>query len=132
MTESGVEYLDLDDVLELGRRLLGDPVPVRDMGLLGSAVARPQTTVFGQDAYPAIWTKAAALLQSIVNHHALIDGNKRLGWLATAVFLELNDASVAHAANDDVYDFVIDIAANNPALELIAEGLVRLGTLNQS
>ena len=132
MTESGVEYLDLDDVLELGRRLLGDPVPVRDMGLLGSAVARPQTTVFGQDAYPDIWTKAAALLQSIVNHHALIDGNKRLGWLATAVFLELNDASVAHAANDDVYDFVIDIAANNPALELIAEGLVRLGTLNQS
>ncbi|MCY7298222.1 MAG: type II toxin-antitoxin system death-on-curing family toxin [Ilumatobacteraceae bacterium] len=127
MTASHVEYLDLDDVLELGRRLLGDPVPVRDMGLLGSAVARPQTTVFGQDAYPDIWTKAAALLQSIVNNHALIDGNKRLGWLATAVFLELNEASVAHAANDDVYDLVIDIAANNLALELIAEGLIRLG-----
>jgi len=127
MTASHVEYLDLDDILELGRRLLGDPVPVRDMGLLGSAVARPQTTVFGQDAYPDIWTKAAALLQSIVNNHALIDGNKRLGWLATAVFLELNEASVAHAANDDVYDFVIDIAANNLALELIAEGLIRLG-----
>jgi len=127
MTASHVEYLDLDDILELGRRLLGDPVPVRDMGLLGSAVARPQTTVFGQDAYPDIWTKAAALLQSIVNNHALIDGNKRLGWLATAVFLELDEASVAHAANDDVYDFVIDIAANNLALELIAEGLIRLG-----
>ncbi|HQZ34133.1 MAG TPA: type II toxin-antitoxin system death-on-curing family toxin [Ilumatobacteraceae bacterium] len=132
MTNSGVEYLDLDDVLDLGRRLLGDPVPVRDMGLLGSAVARPQTTVFGQDAYPDIWTKAAALLQSIVNNHALIDGNKRLGWLATAVFLELNNVSVSHAANDDVYEFVIDIAANNPDLELIAEGLLRLGNSGKS
>ncbi len=128
MTDSRVEYLDLDDVLDLGRRLLGDPVPVRDMGLLGSAVARPQTTVFGQDAYPDIWTKAAALLQSIVNNHALIDGNKRLGWLATAVFLELNGVSVSHASNDDVYEFVIDIAANNLELDLIAEGLVRLGS----
>ena len=81
MTAGRVEYLDLDDVLDLGRRLLGDPVPVRDMGLLGSAVARPRTTVFGHDAYPDIWTKAAALLQSVVNYPALIDGNKRLGWL---------------------------------------------------
>jgi len=47
--------------------------------------------------------------------------------LGSAVFLELDEASVAHAANDDVYDFVIDIAANNLALELIAEGLIRLG-----
>ena len=61
------------------------------------AVARPQTTVGGDDAYPTIWSKAAALLQSIVDNHALIDGNKRLGWLATAVFLEINDASVAAA-----------------------------------
>ena len=128
MTDGGMEYLELDDVLELGRRLLGDPVPVRDMGLLGSAVARPRTTVFGQDAYPDVWTKAAAPLQSIVNNHALIDGNKRLGWLATAVFLELNGASVCHAHNDDVYDFVIDIAANNIELELIAECLRQLGS----
>ena len=128
MTEGRVEYLDLDDVLDLGRRLLGDPVPVRDMGLLGSAVARPRTTVFGHDAYPDIWTKAAALLQSVVNYPALIDGNKRLGWLVTAVFLELNGASVAHASNDDVCDFVIDIAANNLELDLIERVLIRLGT----
>ena len=128
MTEHRVEYLELVDVLELGRRLLGDPVPVRDVGLLGSAVARPQTTVLGEDAYPDIWTKAAALLQSIVNNHALIDGNKRLGWLATAVFLELNVASVAHASYDDVYRFVVNIAANNLELDRISEGLRRLGT----
>ena len=71
------EYLDLDDLLALAAVLLGDPPPIRDVGLLGSAVARPQTTVGGQDAYPDVWAKAAALLQSIVKNHALIDGNKR-------------------------------------------------------
>ena len=123
-----VEFLDLDDVLDLIRRLLGDPPPIRDIGLLGSAVARPQTAVFGQDAYPDIWSKAAALLQSIVNNHALIDGNKRLGWLATAVFLEINGVSVIHVSNDDIYQFVIDVAANNPSYEHIAAALRALVT----
>jgi death-on-curing protein len=121
-----VEHLDLDDVLALATRLLGDPPPLRDIGLLGSAVARPQTTVGGQDAYPTVWLKAAALLQSIVNNHALVDGNKRLGWLATAVFLELNDASVANATNDDVYDLVIGVASTKITLEEIASRLEAL------
>ena len=120
------EHLDLDDVLALTTRLLGDPPPLRDVGLLGSAVARPQTTVGGQDAYPTIWLKAAALLQSIVNNHALVDGNKRLGWLATAVFLELDDASVAGATNDDVYDLVITVASTKVTLEEIAARLESL------
>ncbi|NMD25696.1 MAG: type II toxin-antitoxin system death-on-curing family toxin [Actinobacteria bacterium] len=123
-----VEFLDLDDVLDLIRRLLGDPPPIRDIGLVGSAVARPQTAVFGQDAYPDIWSKAAALLQSIDNNHALIDGNKRLGWLATAVFLEINGVSVIHVSNDDIYQFVIDVAANNPSFEHIAAALRALVT----
>lgn len=123
-----VEFLDLDDVLDLIRRLLGDPPPIQDIGLLGSAVARPQTAVFGQDAYPDIWSKAAALLQSILNNHALIDGNKRLGWLATAVFLEINGVSVIHVSNDDIYQFVIDVAANNPSFEHIAAALRALVT----
>ena len=120
------EFLDLDDVLALPVALLGDPPAVRDIGLLGAAVARPQTTVFGEDAYPDVWRKAAALLQSIVKNHALIDGNTRLGWLATAVFLEINDASVAHASNDEVYDLVWNIAGHNPDIELIAEALLLL------
>jgi len=115
-----VEFLDLDDILWLVGRHLGDPPPIRDVGLLASAVARPQTTVLGEDAYPTIWTKAAALLQSVVNNHALVDGNKRLGWLATATFLELNGASVAGADNDGVYDLVIDVATNDPSLDEIA------------
>ncbi len=118
---SPTEYLDLDDILELVRALLGDPPPVRDIGLLGSAIARPQTTAFGEDAYPDIWTKAASLLDSIVNNHALIDGNKRLGWLATAVFLELNNHSLASAANDAVFDLVIQVAAGNLTIEQTAE-----------
>lgn len=121
-----VDFLDLDDVLGLARRLLGDPPPIRDVGLLGSAVARPQTSIGGDDAYPTIWLKAAALLQSIVDNHALIDGNKRLGWLATAVFLEINDASVAAASNDDVYDLVMAIAAGASTTEGIAEKLQQL------
>jgi death-on-curing protein len=121
-----VEYLELDDLLELARRLLGDPVPMRDIGLLGSALARPQTTVGGRDAYPDLWTKAAALLQSIVNNHALIDGNKRLGWLATAVFLELNGINVSAASNGDVYDLVIAVASTQLAVGEIATRLSHL------
>ena len=126
-----VEFLDLDDVVELAAALLGDPPPVRDLGLLGSAIARPRTTLFGQDAYPDMWTKAAALLQSIVNNHALIDGNKRLGWLAAAVFLEINGIEISHADNNDVYELVLNIATNNPPIEQIATGLKQLIDTNQ-
>lgn len=123
-----IEFLDLDDVIGLAVALLGDPAPIRDLGLLGSAVARPQTTAFGDDAYPDIWTKAAALLQSIVTNHALIDGNKRLGWLSTAVFLEINGIGVSRASNEDVYDLVIDVAAGRPTIDAIAERLQQLAT----
>ncbi len=119
-----IEFLDLDDLVDLAQALLGDPPPIRDIGLLGSAIARPQTTVFGEDAYPDLITKAAALLQSIVGNHALVDGNKRLGWLATAVFLELNGVTASRASNDDVYDLVVWVAASGPDLEMIT---VRLG-----
>jgi len=118
-----VEYLSAEDLVELARRLLGDPVPIRDMGLLGAAAARPQASAFGEDAYPDIWTKAAALLHSVVNDHPLVDGNKRLGWLATAVFLELNDASVSAAANDAVYDLVMTVASTDTAVDDIADVL---------
>jgi death-on-curing protein len=121
-----VEYLDLDDLLGLASRVFGHPPPIRDAGLLGSAAARPQTTVFGDDAYPDMWTKAAALLQSVLKNHALIDGNKRLGWLATAVFLELNGVTVSHIPSDDVYDFVIDVTVGSHEIDEIAERLRRL------
>ena len=118
-TES-IEYLDLDDLIELSILLLGEPAPIRDLGLLASAAIRPQTTAFGEDAYPNLWTKAAALLQSILKNHALIDGNKRLGWLATAVFLELNGATPSKIANDVVYDLVYGVASSDADIDEIA------------
>lgn len=120
---AAITYLDLGDVLVLATRLLGDPPPIRDVGLLESAVARPRTIIFGAPAYESIWAKAAALLQSIVKNHALIDGNKRLGWLATAVFLELNGVVVTHVSNDDVYDLVIGVASGAPEVDEIADRL---------
>jgi len=126
-TDRPIEYLDLEDLIDLAERLFGPTPPIRDVGLLGSAVARPQTTAFGVDAYPDLWTKAAALLLSIVNNHALVDGNKRLGWLATAVFLDINGIDVSVAGNDAVYDLVIDVAAGN---HTVAETAKRLSTLD--
>ena len=123
----GFEYLDTEDFVELARRLLGDPPPIRDIGLLGAAAARPQASAFGEDAYPDIWSKAVALLHSVVNNHPLVDGNKRLGWLATAIFLELNDASVSAAANDDVYDIVMSVASSDLGVEDITEALRAMG-----
>ena len=121
------EFLESDDLIELARRLLGDPPPIRDTGLLAAAAARPQASAFGVDAYPDIWTKAAALLQSIVGNHPLIDGNKRLGWLATAVFLELNGVGISAAPNDDIYRLVMRVASESPDVEEIASWLRALG-----
>src|ERR1044072_8527883 len=120
------EYLDPEDLLHLAGRLLGEPPPVRDVGLLGSAAARPQATIFGEDAYPDIWTKAAALLLSVLRDHALVAGNERLGWLATAVFLHLNGIDVTHVGNDDVYELVMAVAAGKAEVSDLAEDLRRL------
>jgi death-on-curing protein len=121
-----VEYLDVEDLIALASRLLGNPPPIRDAGLLGSAAARPQTTIAGEDAYPDIWQKAGALLQSILKNHALVDGNKRLGWLATAVFLELNGVAATAVSNDDVYAFVMEVAAEDRTFQEIAAPLRRV------
>lgn len=120
---SAFEYLDTEDLVELARRLLGEPVPLRDIGLLGAAAARPQASAFGEDAYPDVWAKAAALLHSAVSNHPPVDGNKRLGWLAAAVFLELNDAGVSAAANDDVYDLVMAVVRGDMSIDGIAAAL---------
>ncbi|HET6793874.1 MAG TPA: Fic family protein [Acidimicrobiales bacterium] len=122
----GFEYLDVEDLIGLASRLLGDPPPIRDLGLLGSAAARPAASAFGEDAYPDILLKAAALTQSLVKDDPLIDGNKHLGWLASAVFLGLNGVDATRASNDDVYGFVLTVAAGQLSVEEIADGLRRI------
>ena len=89
---SSATYLDLDDILGLIRLL--DVGPVRDLGLIDSAVARPRSSAFGEDAYPTIELKAAALLHSLAANHGLVDGNKRLAWLSTTVFCDIKERSV--------------------------------------
>jgi death-on-curing protein len=102
-----IHYLSLEDLLALVADLgVG---PVWDVGLLDSAAYRPQATVFGIEAYPGLDDKAAVLLESVVRNHALVDGNKRLGWLAVVVFYGLNDV-VLEAPDDDAYALVIAMA----------------------
>lgn len=115
-----VEYLELEDLLELVRRLsIG---PVRDVGLLDAAVARPRSSAFGTDAYPTPVLKAAALLHSVVRNHALADGNKRLAWLATVVFCDLNGLTVA-LDDDAAFDLVMAAAAGDLDVNEIAARL---------
>ncbi|WP_458317212.1 type II toxin-antitoxin system death-on-curing family toxin [Mycolicibacterium brisbanense] len=103
------EYLDLEDLLEIARRAVGADVKVRDYGLLESALARPSASVFGEDAYPDLHLKAAALLHSLARNYALIDGNKRLSWTACLTFLAINGQWIT-APEDDRFDFVIRVA----------------------
>lgn len=104
------EYLTPDDLVVIAQGAVGPEVAVRDVGLLASAAARPQATVFGEDAYPSLADKAAALLLSLVRNHALIDGNKRLGWAACVVFCELNDVDLNPVDHDAAFDLVMSIA----------------------
>ena len=104
-----IEYLDLDDLLEVARRAVGDGVVIRDYGLLEAAQARPRASVLGRDAYPDLHLKAAALLQSLARNHALVDGNKRLAWTACRTFLAVNGQWIS-ATEDQRFELVIRIA----------------------
>jgi death on curing protein len=106
-----VIYLDLDDLLHVAARTLGS-VEVRDAGLLESALARPRSSAFGEEAYPSIHAKAAALLHSLARNHALVDGNKRLALAATIAFYGLNGMRLT-LTNDEAYDLVIAVAAGD-------------------
>lgn len=86
--------------------------PVQDLGLLDSAAHRPQTSLFGDDAYPTEHLKAAVLLESLTRNPPLVDGNKRLGWVAVVVFHGLN-GQVVSAPEDDAYDLVIAMATGS-------------------
>ena len=121
-----IHYLTLDDVLAAAEAHLGHPADVGDYGLLESAVARPQATVFGEDAYPDLHQKAAALLQSLATNHALIDGNKRTAFVATALFYMMNGHRIPAEPEDELFDFVIAVATRDlTAVPEIAGGLTR-------
>ena len=117
---SDVEYLSVKDLLGLARALgIG---PVRDLGLLDSSAHRPRSEFLGQQAYPTLQAKAAALLHSIVCNHALIDGNKRLGLLATTVFLRINGYDL-DLDDDEAFDLTMSVAAGELDAEQIGKRL---------
>jgi death on curing protein len=105
-----VEYLTLEDLLGMVKTL--DAGPLRDLGLLDSACHRPQAGLFGQDAYPALAGKAAALMHSLACNHALVDGNKRLALLATVVFLRINGYYL-ELTDEEAFDLTLSVAAGN-------------------
>ena len=114
------EFLTLEDALGIINALgVG---PIRDLGLLDSALARPRSSAFGFDAYEALEFKASALLHSLVKNHSLIDGNKRLGWMCTVIFLRLNDR-VSDLTTIDAFNLVNDIASGSLELDEIARRL---------
>lgn len=117
---SELDYLELEDLLRLTRMLRAGPVV--DIGLLEAACARPRATALGEDAYPSLDLKAAALLHSLVRNHALVDGNKRLAWLATVVFLDLNGDTV-ELDDDAAFELVMAAAEGQLDVEQIAQRL---------
>ena len=91
---------------------------IRDQGLMESAIARPYQTFGGEDLYPTVFEKAAALTESIIINHPFIDGNKRTGFLAMLIILEIGNLKIT-ASNDTTYNFTIQISTGEIKFEEI-------------
>ena len=115
-------YLSVEHLILLADLAVGGKALVRDEGLLSSAAARPASGFGDFEAYPTLVEKAAALMHSLVSNHALIDGNKRLGWTAAVVLCDLNGTWI-EAPDDDAYDLVIGVAEGRISVPEIAAAL---------
>lgn len=89
---------------------------VKDVGLLDSAINRARASVFGEDAYPTISRKAAAIVESIIKNHPMIDGNKRTSWFALNLFLDLNDLLLV-STQSDAFDYLLGVAEGSIDLD---------------
>ena len=107
-------YLTLEEILGVAARVIDGEVKLRDVGLLEAAVARPRASAFGADASPDLHSKTAALLLSICQNHALIDGNKRLALAGTIVMLGVNGWKLT-LTNDEAYSLVIAVTSGDLA-----------------
>jgi len=117
-----MEHLTVEDLLLIAEVTMGAPT-VRDIGLLDAAAHRPQASAFGQDAYPTIHEKAAALLEAVVRNHALVDANKRLAWAAAVVFYDLNGFDLNPPGADEAVELVVAVAAGQLDLRKLWEHL---------
>ena len=121
MSETALEYLSVEDLLEIAEGIVGG-VAVRDRGLLASAAGRPGASAFGEEAYPTFAEKAAALMHSLARNHALVDGNKRLAWAATRVFCLLNGRDLRYTV-DEAEALVLSVARGDLEVPAIAESI---------
>lgn len=120
-----MNYLTTEQVLFLHARLIeetGGSHGVRDVALLESAVARPRATFGGEDLYPDLFSKAAALMDSLIRNHPFIDGNKRTGIAAAALFLRQNGRHLT-ATNPELESFTLHVAESRPDISEIAAWL---------
>lgn len=115
MSTDPARLLDPEDLLSIADRL---GLAVRDRGLLASAAVRPATRLYGEEMYPSLVEKAAAIMHSIVTSHPLVDGNKRLGWLALVITLDLNGVRL-DVADDEAFGLVIAVANGSADLDRI-------------
>jgi death on curing protein len=117
-----VKYLSAAQVLFIHARLIaetGGAPGIRDLGLLVAAVARPQATFAGEDLYPDLFTKAAALMDSLTSNHPFVDGNKRVGITATGLFLVLNGRRLT-ASNATLEQFALLVAQSQLTFSQVA------------
>jgi death-on-curing protein len=120
-----MRYLTLGEVLALHRRILaesGGRPGLRDLGAIASALAQPRVSVGGQDAYPTLADKAAALGFSLIRNHGFIDGNKRIAHAAMEIFLVMNGMEL-RASVDEQEQFMLALAAGEVSREALAEWL---------
>ena len=116
-----MHYLTVEDVISFHEAEV-DADTIVDFGVLESAVLRPQQTIAGQDAYPDIHAKAAALFHSLVRNHPFVDGNKRTGVLSLAVFYRINGYLLA-ADDADIVALALDAAEGLTDVEAISKEL---------
>ncbi len=119
-------FLTTDDALEVASLVTREPARVRDFADLTAALARPQQTADGHDVYPGLWDKAAALMEGLGRSYALVDGNKRLTWNATWLFLGVNGCPLAGPLDEDAaHEFMYDLVRGKLTVPAIASGLRR-------
>jgi death-on-curing protein len=120
-----IQFLTVDQVLEIHRRLIekyGGATGLRDEGLLTSAVMTPQQTFGGEYLYPTLAAMAAAYWHGLVCNHAFVDGNKRVGLLATHTFLEMNGLSL-NLSNDQAEEVTLKLASHQVTREALIASL---------
>lgn len=112
-----IKYLKLTDAIQITRRL---GFHIKDPGLLDAALARPQTTVFGEDAYPEFELKIAAMMHSIIKNHPMIDGNKRTGWQLSVSFMFMNGYK-HNFQEHEAFDLILGLATDKLDIEQAAK-----------